>query len=41
MTSKRGKCKEKDLVMGYVDEAEEEEAGEEVEHPVFGFGSAG
>ena len=24
-----------------VDEAEEEEGGQEVEHPVFGFGAAG
>ena len=29
------------LVVSDVDEAEEEEGGEEVEHPVFGFGSAG
>jgi hypothetical protein len=29
------------LVFGDVDEAEEEEGGEEVEHPVFAFCSAG
>jgi hypothetical protein len=32
---------DKTLVFGDVDEAEEEEGGEEVEHPVFAAGAAG